>query len=133
MCTPDAEGVDDVAAVPGRVFDVKGKATVPGDPEFGVSEHVATVLLATRQHGSDVAAAANITYDPKIIDTLDQQGHVTSEFDESTDITSSVGAAIEAEPETTVLYQTGGMGVEPITYVLGPDAESVANVIRSLI
>ncbi|AHF99169.1 thiamine-phosphate synthase [Halostagnicola larsenii XH-48] len=132
-CTPDAEGIDDVAGVPGRVFDVKGKATVPGDPEFGVSEHVASVLLAARRHGADASAAANIKYDRQIVDTLADRGHVTAEFDGSGDVASSVGAAIESQPDATVLYQTGGMGIEPITYVLGPDAESVADTVRSVI
>ncbi|SIS05538.1 thiamine-phosphate synthase family protein [Natronorubrum thiooxidans] len=132
-CTPDADDVDDVAGVPGRIFDVKGQTTVPSSPEFGVSEHVATVLLAARRHGAAASAAINITYDPELLDALAERGHVTAEFDEEGDVASSVGAAIEDEPEATVLYQTGGMGIEPLIYVLGPDAESVAETIRSLI
>ncbi|WP_226481512.1 thiamine-phosphate synthase family protein [Natrinema amylolyticum] len=132
-CTPDAEDVDDVAGVPGRIFDVKGRATVPADPEFGVSEHVARVLLAARRHGADASAAINITYDPELVDELTDRGHVAVEFDESGDVASSVGAAIEDEPEATVLYQTGGMGIEALIYVLGPDAESVADTLRTLI
>jgi predicted fused transcriptional regulator/phosphomethylpyrimidine kinase len=31
-----------------------------------------------------------------------------------------------------VLYHTGGYGIEPIVYVLGPDATSVAQVVREL-
>ncbi|WP_312909486.1 thiamine-phosphate synthase family protein [Natronosalvus caseinilyticus] len=132
-CVPDAEDVDDVAGVPGRIFDVKGRATVPGEPEFGVSEHVATVLLAARRHGSDAAAAVNVRYDPALLDTLAERGHDLAEFDESGDVASSVGAAIEETPEATVLYQTGGEGIEPLTYVLGPDAEAVARTIRELV
>ncbi|NGM71091.1 helix-turn-helix domain-containing protein [Natronolimnobius sp. AArcel1] len=132
-CTPDATDVEDVAGVPGRIFDVKGKATVPADPEFGVSEHVATVLLAARRHGADVSAALNIAYDESTLAALEEQSHVTAEFDESDDIASSVGAAIDDNPEATVLYQTGGMGIEPLIYVLGADAESVADVARALI
>ncbi|MHC3439642.1 thiamine-phosphate synthase family protein [Natrialbaceae archaeon A-gly3] len=132
-CVPDAEDVDDVAGVPGRIFDVKGKTTVPADPEFGVSEHVATVLLAAREHGSDAAAAANIRYDPDVLARLEERGHVTAEFDEAGDVASSVGAAIEERPETTVLYQTGGEGIEPNVYVLGDDPESVASEIRELL
>ncbi|ELZ13246.1 phosphomethylpyrimidine kinase [Haloterrigena salina JCM 13891] len=132
-CTPDADDVDDVAGVPGRIFDVKGQATVPSDPEFGVSEHVASVLLAAREHGANASAAINIRYDPDLLAELTEQGHVTAEFDESSDVASSVGAAIEDEPEATVLYQTGGMGIEPLIYVLGPDAESVADTVRALI
>ncbi|WP_440765460.1 thiamine-phosphate synthase family protein [Natronorubrum sp. DTA7] len=132
-CIPDAEDVDDVAGVPGRIFDVKGKATVPSDPEFGVSEHVASVLLAARDHGADVSAAINIKYDPTLLAELTEHGHVTAEFDEGSDVASSVGAAIEDETEATVLYQTGAMGIEPLIYVLGSDAESVADTVRSLI
>ena len=132
-CVPDAEGVDDVAGVPGRIFDVKGRATVPGEPEFGVSEHVATVLLAARRHGSDAAAAANIAYDRATLAELDAAGHELAEFDESEDVESSVGAAISETPGATVLYQTGAEGIEPITYVLGPDPEAVADTIRALV
>ncbi|UTF53602.1 thiamine-phosphate synthase family protein [Natronosalvus rutilus] len=132
-CVPDAEDVDDVAGVPGRIFDVKGRATVPGEPEFGVSEHVATVLLAARRHGSDAAAAVNVRYDPALLDELAERGHDLAEFDESGDVASSVGAAVEDTPTATVLYQTGGEGIEPLTYVLGPDAEAVARTIRELL
>ncbi len=128
-CTPDAEDVDDVAGVPGRIFDVKGQATVPADPEFGVSEHVATVLLAAREQGADASAAINVRYDPKLLAELVDRGHVTAEFDESAD----VAEGLAAEPDATVLYQTGGMGIEPLIYVLGPDAESVADTVRSLL
>ncbi|RQH03120.1 thiamine-phosphate synthase family protein [Natrarchaeobius oligotrophus] len=132
-CTPDAEDVDDVAGVPGRIFDVKGKATVPADPEFGVSEHVATILLAARRHDADVSAAVNIAYSPTLLDRLTEMGHTTAEFDESDDVVSSVGAAVDEVPEATVLYQTGGMGIEPLIYVLGTDAESVADDVRTLL
>ncbi|GAB3026844.1 thiamine-phosphate synthase family protein [Natronobiforma cellulositropha] len=132
-CVPDATDVDDVAGVPGRIFDVKGKATIPGEPEFGVSGHVASVLLAARRHGSEAAAAGNIRYDPELVAALEDAGHVAAEFDESGDVASSVGAAIEDHPEATVLYQTGADGIEPITYVLGPDPESVAETIQRLL
>ncbi len=132
-CTPDAEDVDDVAGVPGRIFDVKGRTTVPTSPEFGVSEHVATVLLSARRHGSDASAAINVAYDSDLLEELAAQGHVTAEFDESGDVDESVGAAIDDQPDATVLYQTGGMRIEPLIYVLGPDAESVAGTVRALL
>ncbi len=132
-CVPGADDIDDVAGVPGRIFDVKGKATVPADPEFGVSGHVATVLLAARAHGSDASAAANIRYDQTLLEELAKAGHTLVEFDETGDVHASVGDAIVDHPAATVLYQTGGEGIEPITYVLGPDPETVADTLRALI
>src|SRR5699024_4372264 len=70
-CVPDADGIDDIAGVPGRIFDVKGRTTVPGDPEFGVSGHVAGVLLAARAGGNDARAALDIRYDPALVERLE--------------------------------------------------------------
>ncbi|WP_440991209.1 thiamine-phosphate synthase family protein [Haloarchaeobius baliensis] len=131
-CTPDAETIDDVAGVPGRIVDVKGRATIPAEPEFGVSEYVASVLLAARAAGSDVNAAANIRYDPDLVDALAAEGHVTAAFESEADVSTGVAAALAEHPDATVLYQTGEVGIEPICYVLGDDPVSVAETIRAL-
>ncbi|USZ69176.1 helix-turn-helix domain-containing protein [Halorussus salilacus] len=134
-CTPDADGIDDVAGVPGRIFDVKGQATIPADPEFGVSEHVASLLLAARRNGrEDLRAAMNVRYDPDIVAALEALGHESAEFDaEYDDLDAVVGAALRETPDAAVLYHTGGYGIEPITYLLGEDAEQVAEMARSLL
>ncbi|MBP2251597.1 putative fused transcriptional regulator/phosphomethylpyrimidine kinase/putative transcriptional regulator [Halarchaeum solikamskense] len=133
-CLPDAETPEDVAGVPGRIFDVMGRTTVPSDPEFGVSAHVATVLLAARDAGSDARAAINVAYSPDLIDSLAEAGYAPVEFpaeSESDDTRSAVRDAVADAPDTRALYQTGGYGVEPIVYVLGDDAPSVAAAVRS--
>lgn len=134
-CTPDADGIDDVAGVPGRIFDVKGRATIPADPEFGVSEHVASILLAARHNGrSDVRAAMNVRYAPELVAALADLGYETAEFDaEYDDLDAVVGAALREHPDAAVLYHTGGYGIEPITYLLGRNAEDVAETARSLV
>ena len=129
---PEAATIDDVAGVPGRILDVKGRATVPGDPEFGVSEHVASLLLAARAAGSDARAALNVRYDEGIVDSFERAGYETVEFDAEADLESAVTAAIRATPDADVLYQTGGFGVEPVCYVLGSDAPAVVERIREI-
>jgi predicted fused transcriptional regulator/phosphomethylpyrimidine kinase/predicted transcriptional regulator len=132
---PDPEGIEDVAAVPGRIVDVKGAATVPGEPEFGVSEHVAKVLLSARSGGADAAAAVNVAYDPDVVERFEAAGYRTAEFDPDapTDpVREATADLLEAEglgEEPFVLYQTGAHGVEAITYVLGPDAPTVARAV----
>jgi predicted fused transcriptional regulator/phosphomethylpyrimidine kinase/predicted transcriptional regulator len=132
-CMPDARDIDDVAGVPGRLFDVKGRLAVPGEPELGASAHVATVLLAAREGGSEARAALNLRYDPGLVESLVAEG-LAVEFDADADdfeaaIRRAVGAA-DDPPAVDVLYQTGGFGVEPIVYVLGPDAAAVARRVR---
>ncbi|GGM68505.1 putative fused transcriptional regulator/phosphomethylpyrimidine kinase/putative transcriptional regulator [Halarchaeum rubridurum] len=133
-CLPDAETPEDVAGVPGRIFDVMGRTTVPADPEFGVSAHVATVLLAARDAGSDARAAINVAYSADLIDALADAGYEPVEFpaeSESADVRTVVRDALVDAPEARALYQTGGYGVEPIVYVLGDDAPSVAAAVRA--
>ncbi|MFC7097646.1 thiamine-phosphate synthase family protein [Halobaculum marinum] len=148
-CVPDAVDIEDVAAVPGRIFDVKGTARVPSDPEFGVSEHVAGVLLSARAAGLDVRGAVNVRYDAALVEALADAGHPTVEFSPREYGETDPGAADDPvraalasatvdrdaadAPETVVVYQTGGVGVEPVVYVLGPDAPAVARTVRDLL
>ena len=129
-CLDDAETIEDVAAVPGRILDVRGQVTIPGEPEFGVSQHVASVLLAARRHGSGARATVNVRYDEALLDELATQGHVTAEFDAERDVETAVGDTLERQPDANVLYQSGGFGIEPIIYILGPDAPTVAQRVR---
>jgi len=130
---PEAESVDDVAGVPGRILDVKGRATVPGAPEFGVSEHVAQVLLAARAAGSDRRAALNVAYDEAVLDRLTGRGQVAVAFDPEEPVETAVGDTVTETPDADVLYQTGGFGIEPVVYVLAGDAAEAAAVVRNLL
>jgi len=133
-CLPDAESVDDVAGVPGRIVDVKGQATIPGDPEFGVSGHVARVLLAARAAGSDAQAALNIRYDRELIEVLEAEGNQTAEFDgEREDLEPAVESALADAGPITVLSQPGAYGIEAISYLLAEDAEATVELARTVV
>jgi len=142
---PEATRVEDVAAVPGRILDVKGHAAVPAEPEFGVSVYVASVLLAARRAGHAARAACNVRYTPAIVESLEALGYETAEFDAvgeaeragtadetDDDLDAAIAEALADTPDADALYQTGGFGVEPIVYVLGPDAATVADRVRDL-
>ena len=133
-CLDDARTIDDVAAVPGRLVDVKGQAMVPGEPEFGVSEHVATVLLAARKAGSTARGAVNVRYEPDTVAAL-AESHPTVEFDAERSTEEAVADAVAgADPDDTlVLYQTGAVGIEPIVYVLAPTASEAAAIVREIV
>jgi predicted fused transcriptional regulator/phosphomethylpyrimidine kinase/predicted transcriptional regulator len=125
-CLPGAETIADVAAVPGRILDVRGEVTIPGDPAFGVSEHVASVLLAARAGGTGARAAVNVAYSETTVEALAAAGHEPVAFDAEADLDGAVADALAEQPDADVLYHAGAMGIEPIVYVLGPDAPAVA-------
>jgi len=130
---PEGEGIDDVAAVPGRILDVKGRATIPAEPEFGVSEHVASVLLAARAAGSPACGALNVRYDESVVAALEAAGHTAVEFDAEAPLEGAIADALDDASGADVIYQTGGMGVEPVLYLLGPDAVTVAEWARDVL
>jgi predicted fused transcriptional regulator/phosphomethylpyrimidine kinase/predicted transcriptional regulator len=141
-CLPDAVDIEDVAGVPGRIFDVRGTATVPSDPEFGVSEHVASLLLSARDAGVDARGAVNVRYDDALLADLRAAGLGTVEFDAEDDgagtttrrpaVTAALRDADIDLASPLALYQTGGFGIEPMTYVLAADAPAAARVVRDL-
>lgn len=133
VALPEAQDLEDVAAVPGRILDVKGRATIPGDPEFGVSEHVASVLLAAQEQGHTARAALNIRYTPEIVEEFAALGHVTASFDPEVDLEEGVADALKRVPDASVLYQTGAMGVEPIVYLLAADGPAAAAAVREVL
>ena len=131
-CLPDADAIEDVAAVPGRILDLEGTTAVPADPEFGVSEHVASVLLAARAGGSDARATLNVRYDPDIVETLTDAGYTAVEFDADAALEPAIAGVLADRPDADVLYQTGGFGVEPILYVLAEDAPTATRIVREI-
>jgi predicted fused transcriptional regulator/phosphomethylpyrimidine kinase/predicted transcriptional regulator len=131
-CLPEADTIDDVVGVPGRLLSIRGQLPIPGEPEFGVSQHVAGVLLAAREAGSDLRATVNVSYGDQLVETLTANGHTAVEFDAEAEINVAISEALDANPEATVLYQTGGYGIEPILYIFGEDAPTVATAIRDL-
>lgn len=125
-CLPDATSISEVAGIPGRLFDVTGELSIPADPEFGASEHVALVLLASRDAGGEHRAAINIRYSPEFIQRLNDAGYRSAEFTaDYSDVSQAISEVFE--PDASVLYQTGGFGIEPIIYVLGSSVEETVN------
>lgn len=122
---PVAHSVEDVAGIPGRIIDVEGRIEIPGDPSFGVSGHLAGVLLAARDAGSDARAAINVRHDEAQLRAMRDAGRSIVEIDGDRPIADAVSEVIADRPGAEVIAQPGAHGVEPITYLLGPDAPTV--------
>ena len=87
--------------------------------------------------GCDARAAINVRYDPDLLADLEAAGYDAVEFDAEASGDPIAEALAAAGPETLtttfVAYQTGGYGIEPITYVVGPDADAVAAAVVALL
>lgn len=127
MARRDARDVLDVAAVPGRLYEVKGAVKVPGQPEFGASRHVAEVLLGVHEAHPGVRAALNLRYGPDVAAALRRLGLRAVRFDAAyEDRRARLRRDLKGRPRPDALVHEGAFGIEPALYLLGDDALEVA-------
>jgi len=133
MARRDARDALDVAAVPGRMYEVKGAVKVPGPPEFGASRHVAEVLLGVHDAHPDLRGALNLRYGPDIAAAIQRLGWRAVAFDAAREGRRARLARSLKGSLPDALYHEGAFGVEPALYVLGEDAVAAARKALALL
>jgi predicted fused transcriptional regulator/phosphomethylpyrimidine kinase/diadenosine tetraphosphate (Ap4A) HIT family hydrolase len=138
MAKENAKDVNDVAGIPGRITIVHGKPKAFVEPEFGVSSHMARLVLSMMKHDSSKRSAMNIKYSPQIIEISEKLGLKVSFYDrndEPEDVRQVEGGTIPWGVETAVkrigdipdiIYHKGAWGKEPSITLIGTSAVDVA-------
>lgn len=134
-----AEGAEDVLAVPGRIIGLGEEIHWIRPPAFGVSRHVAKIVLTVLRHDPARRAAMNIRYSPEILEACHRLQLKIGSFrrsDEPAEVMSREGASLEWGTEEAIrhfggvpdiIHDEGGIGKEAMIRVLGADAEDLAN------
>jgi len=138
---PNATSRDQICAVDGRITKHKGKTHLFGTIDFGVSKHVASIVLAAMTFNPTMRSALNIRYSQKTIDLCKAIGHVVGNFDrkdEPPGISSTMEWGTQQVITTLgrvpdVIYDTGDMGKEPMIRILGKDPEDVLIKIQNIV
>ncbi len=136
---PGAQDTWDVAALPGRIDVVGRRPQATTAPRFGASRHVASVVLAVMDVHEHHRAALNIAYRDELHTLADAAGFAMLAFEPSYEarrqaVSRTVAEHVEARgalPE--ILYHEGTFGIEPVAYILGPDAQVVLERTRELL
>jgi predicted fused transcriptional regulator/phosphomethylpyrimidine kinase/predicted transcriptional regulator len=129
--TPGARDVSDVAAIPGGLFETRGVVKVAAPPEFGVSRHVAEVLLAVLRHDAVKLACLNLAPTPELLAAARRAGFRVEEV--SAEVERAPARLRFAGAVPDVFHHGGAFGVEPQAYLAGPDASQLALRIRALL
>ncbi len=140
---PSAHVSEDVASFPGRIIRLRDAITTVNTPEFGASQHIASVILAVMRHNSSFRSAMNIKFSPSILQACREAGLRILGFDreeepreireeEGRSLAWGVGKVVsEAGEVPDLIYDEGGWGKEPMIRVLGRDpGEVVRKVIE---
>lgn len=124
----------EVAAVPGRIFEMRGAVRVPAAPEFGASKHVAEVVLAALQVFAGTQAALNVRADRPTLAAARSIGWALVEFEASYEGRSDrIATALRGRKRPPrAIFHAGGFGIEPIMYILGRTAAECVREARAL-
>jgi hydroxymethylpyrimidine/phosphomethylpyrimidine kinase len=136
----DAKGLEDVAAIEGRIVKVKDRIMAVGDIAFGSSKHVATIVLAAMYHDREFRSAMNIKYRKSTFDVCEKLGFSISSFsredepEEKSTMEWGTKHAIEKHGSVPdLIYDKGSVGKEPMIRVLGKNPEEVSEKLRRIL
>ena len=117
-CTKGARNAEQVAAFPGRIAVVNGKLRHHETPAFGVSNHLASVLI--QAHTMNEAKTSIINLKPEINgDKVDVSGikKVCDQLGYSF-ASCKKGKLVGSHAKLDIILDEGGYGWEPSLYVL---------------
>ena len=138
---PGAKSSSDVAAIDGRITVVNGYPHAAGFPGWGVSDHMARLVIEARKHRPEVNAGINFKCDDRIIAVVKKYAREkkllfgwidrTTEPDEASKIDGNsmpwkikhMVGRYGGVPD--IFYEGDGWGKEPLFMTLGSDALSV--------
>ena len=138
---PFAEGVEDVAAFPGRIARFKDSVITYRDPEFGASRHVANIILTVMKFDPEYCSAMNIRYSRETVAQFRRKGFLPGHFDrrlepkrvkerEGSSLEWGVGDVLKKMKRVPdFIYDEGSVGKEPMIRVLGKNPMGVVQKI----
>jgi len=138
---PNAKTRDDICAVDGRITSRKDHVSLCGGLDFGVSKHVASIILAAMTFEPTVRSALNIRYSEETVDQCKNIGFLVGAF-ERTQEPPTAGSTMEWGTKQAIstlgkipdiIYDTGGIGKEPMIRLLGKNPEDVILKLQKII
>jgi hydroxymethylpyrimidine/phosphomethylpyrimidine kinase len=144
---PNAEGIEDIAAFPGRIIRFEDSVATLSDPEFGASQHIANIILTVMKFDPEYCSAMNIRYSKENIARLRGKGFLVGHFDrrfEPKRVKQKEGSSLEwgvgevlrkLRRVPDFIYDQGDVGKEPMIRVLGRNpvevVEKILKAVRS--
>jgi len=140
---PFAEDFEDVAAFPGRITKLNDSIATFSGPEFGSSQHIASIILTLLKHNPNFRSAMNIRFSEEIIQTCKHIGFQVRSFDRADEpqkIKRQEGSSLEwgtqevlmhgAIPD--IIFDRGDVGKEPMVRVIGKNPDEVVKKVLKI-
>ncbi|MBW1857383.1 MAG: bifunctional hydroxymethylpyrimidine kinase/phosphomethylpyrimidine kinase [Deltaproteobacteria bacterium] len=140
---PFSEKFEDVAAFPGRITKLYDSFATFSGPEFGGSQHIASIILTLMKYNPNFRSAMNIRFSEKIIQTCKHVGLQVRSFDradEPPQIKEQEGSSLEWGTQEVVkqgeipdiIFDRGDVGKEPMVRVIGKNPDEVVKKVLKI-
>ncbi len=132
-CSRDASDLSDVAGVPGRITLIDGKARIFLSPQFGASNHTASLLLSIKKKWSQYRSCLCLSGRNEVIQAALEEKvnmiHLKESENEANEIAKVAIQLQKTRPrEFLGINVPGGIGVESILYIFGKSAIDLATL-----
>jgi|Deesub1362B_J571_1020462.scaffolds.fasta_scaffold00005_268 hypothetical protein len=130
--------LDDIAAYPGRIIPYRGSIKIVAKPSFGASTHLGEVLIRLSRYYPEIQAVMNIRFDEKIFQAVQSIGEkyiFTSEDvkDNEEAVIIDIIHSLVKYGFSPIVFDKGGVGIEPNTYIFGRDAYDVIDKVVGIL
>ncbi len=132
-CNKTANSTEDVAGVPGRITIIDGRARALVSPQFGTSHHTAELLLDAKDTWTKIRSCLCVSGRETVVKFAKKIGFkVVSLHDPESTAKKIIKAlkSVEKIPGMRTTYPAihipGGISVEPILYLFGPNARELS-------
>lgn len=137
-----ARGREDVVTVPGGIVRYHDRMKAASHPEFGVSEHIADVVLQAMKFDKKRRSAMNLKHSKEFLSKARELGMSIFYFDEKKKLegTKDENMRWDIEPAIKLIGKVPdliedleGSGKEPMIILLGESPEEVVEKFRSIV
>jgi len=133
VCDETAKSSKDVAAVPGRITVIDGRARALVSPQFGTSGHTAKLLIESREIWKTIRSCLYVSGNELVTKAAKKNGFRIVHLRESESTPEMIVDSLKSSehlpgPRTAypAIHSPGDFGVEPILYLFGPDAKQLS-------
>jgi len=132
---PNAKKLEQVCAIHGRITKKQDNSRTRVGLAFGVSEHIASIVLAAMTFDLDARCALNIRYSEDKIEKCKKVDFTIGSFDRTKEPKKKISTMEWGTKETItrlnyipdIIYDIGGMGKEPMIRILGGNPKEVVD------
>jgi hydroxymethylpyrimidine/phosphomethylpyrimidine kinase len=140
----NAQALNDVIGIPGRIVKNGGDAFTISPPMFGGSRHVADIVLTVMAHNPEKRAVMNIKYTDALLNICKKLKYKIASFDRANEpkkVKALEGSSLEWGTDRAIrdfgsvpdiIFDLGGYGKEEMIRVIAKDPEELLQKILKI-